>query len=66
MSDTEAMATAIVAALHFHGNGERVRGWLGSGGYLLWRCSAKAASTIACMRLVSCFSYHFSIDFGLN
>lgn len=34
MSDAEVMTTAIVAALHFRGNGERARELLGSGGYI--------------------------------
>ena len=34
MSDAEVMTTAIVAALHFRGNWERVRELLGHGGYI--------------------------------
>jgi hypothetical protein len=34
MSDAEVMTTAIVAALHFHGNWERARELLESGGYI--------------------------------
>lgn len=34
MSDAEVMTTAVVAALHFHGNWERARELLESGGYI--------------------------------